>query len=295
MSSIGLINRLSTVVASSAALGMQAAGFAANWRANRLDNSAGAGVPATMSSPWRPPRWDASPQLTSITVLEQQNTAVSHVVNFGDTTIADTSANPTTTQKATPTTYFFDAVLSADHFSRLHITDHPVQNGASIADHAYAIPQRVVLEIGMSDVMDSYVPGQYASGVSKSISAYKKFKDIQKLRIPITLSTRLDQYTNMLIEEIRVPDTNQTVTGLRATIVFKQIRLAIVATDTVSARPDQSQGTNEGSKQPSSVSPALLSSHAPTNFTLPSGTTIPLWSSDPQAPVSLGTGGGSAF
>jgi len=159
------------------------------------------------------------------------------------------------------TTYFFDAVIATDHHSASRFTDHPIQSGASVTDHIYELPSRIVLEVVMSDVMDSFVHGQYATNRSKSISAYQAFKAIKKLRTPLKLTTRLETYENVQIEEIHAPDTNLTIAGLRATIVFKQFFLANIATNTVSARPAVSSTTNKGTEQAVAVSQAISAQH----------------------------------
>ena len=144
------------------------------------------------------------------------------------------------------TTYFFDAVFREDHSLRLVSTNHPVQNGAAISDHAYLIPAQVTMEIGFSDSMDSYVTNQYAGYATKSVGAYAVFTNLQQLRVPITLTTRLAVYENMVLEEIRVHQDQTSFHGLRATLLFKQIFLGNVDKNTLSARTNQSTTTRPG-------------------------------------------------
>lgn len=149
--------------------------------------------------------------------------------------------------------YFFDAVLRADHNTSLRITEHPVQTGAALTDHSFQIPARLTLEIGMSDVMDSFLQGQYTPGAGKSVSAYQTFLALQSARTPLTVVTRLNTYTNMLIRNIDTPDTNKTYYGLRATISLKQILMAYVATQAAVPAAAQQQSvaqTVKGSTQP---------------------------------------------
>src|SRR6185312_10356981 len=99
--------------------------------------------------PWRPPQWSQGPLFSM--------TATSPVT--GDTTA-----------------YVFDAVLVADHDQEAVVTMNPVQTGAAITDHVYIQPARLVIEIKMSDSMQSYNTGagtgQWAANPSKSVSAY---------------------------------------------------------------------------------------------------------------------------
>lgn len=208
---------------------------------------------------YRPPNW-SQPQITSITVVEPAapTEAVSHNIDFG--TGFGPPSTPTIKQSPTTpasTTYFFDAVMRADHSNEMRITEHPIQSGAAISDHAYALPSRVVLEIAMSDAMDSFVSGQYSDFATKSISAYQKLLELKDMRVPLTLTTRLNTYNNMLIEELRASDDIRTLHGLRASVRFKQIIVGTVSVTTQSARPNVSSSSNPGTSQPQAVDQAL--------------------------------------
>jgi hypothetical protein len=173
-------------------------------------------VAPTTNGPFRPPNWGVLPQLYLLTV----------------TLPASQTAAQGSGQPAQPTNYYFDAVFRAEHNEEWRYTQHPVQNGAAISDHVYHMPSKVTLEIGISDLMDSFVSGQYSGGSSKSVTAYQKFVDIANLRIPIKLSTRLFSYDNMIIANIRVNDTRETRWALRAWITFAQIIPAKVSITT---------------------------------------------------------------
>ena len=60
--------------------------------------------------------------------------------------------------------WFFDAFLSINHESKLTITDHPIQSGSSITDHAFLESRTLTFEIGMSDAAKDFVPGQFEGG-----------------------------------------------------------------------------------------------------------------------------------
>ena len=259
------------------------------------------GVPPPTSIPYRPPGWSKGPQKTSVTeVIPQQADVQTNPFILGTPPnqspfLLGGSDQPAMTLPGNPsvaTTYFFDAVLAADHYTSLRITEHPVQIGASIVDHAYAVPARIVLEVLMSDVLDSFIHGQYATDASKSVSAYRTFKAIQARRLPLTLNTHLDTYENMLIEDVRATDTNETVAGARMTVVFRQIIMATIATATVSSRPDRTDTTNEGTIQPLAVDQSILDNHTLEGSQTPiptiGGTTGPTgpktWSSDVFVP-----------
>ena len=159
---------------------------------------------------------------------------------------------------------FFDAIMSTNTQESLTITSHPVQSGANISDHAFRNPTKISMEIMMSDAMAQRVPGQFenggirgvvlgmlGAGGSKSVSAYQRLVELQRLRMPFSVKTRLGYYNNMLIESIDAPDDVNTLHGLRCTVNMTEILVANVATEKVSARAwNTSKGTNKGSVEP---------------------------------------------
>ncbi|MGO4496425.1 phage baseplate protein [Paenibacillus sp. 2RAB27] len=155
--------------------------------------------------------------------------------------------------------WFFDAYLRMTHTSRLIITEHPIQVGAAAADHSYMQPQELTIEVGMSNVAKSYVPGQFSGGYSRAVEAHKVLKSLQALRVPIQVHTRLGLYQNMLIEVLSSPDDYQSLNGLRCTVTFKEIQVAQTATVKISARPQVTDNSNRGIPEPSEPNQSILS------------------------------------
>lgn len=155
---------------------------------------------------------------------------------------------------------YFDAIFSTQHDTSLNITEHPIQTGANVSDHAYEEASKLTFDIGMSDVMTSIIPGQFSSNFSRSVSAYKKLRDLQCKRLPITVVTRLGTYNNMLVETISTSDDNKTLYGLRATVTLKQIFVVSVTTVKISERPHKSEESNEGDQKVIEADEGFLSS-----------------------------------
>lgn len=163
------------------------------------------GSPATAI--WRPPQWSGS--------------------SFGVPALTMTAQNPTTGQQ---TAYVFDGIIRAEHEQRLVITMNPVQTGAAISDNAYVVPASVVVEISMSDAMQSFTTGQWAGGPSRSVNAYQTLCSIQESLTTVQLSTRLRPYTNMMIESVRALESPETRYALKALVTFRKIITATVTT-----------------------------------------------------------------
>ncbi|MDL2289128.1 hypothetical protein LJC32_07145 [Oscillospiraceae bacterium OttesenSCG-928-F05] len=150
---------------------------------------------------------------------------------------------------------YFDAILKTDHTSKITATDHPVESGANITDHAYVEPDEISVEIGVSD--SAIEAGSFGTG-ARSITAFQALRKLQQSRQPFTVVTRLHTYKNMLISSISAPDDFSTMNALKAVIMMREIIIVSTQTVTVSARasaePQKTSTTNSGAKQPDSTS-----------------------------------------
>jgi len=158
--------------------------------------------------------------------------------------------------------YLFDAYFNINHESTLSITEHPVQTGSNISDHAFMQPNTLSFEVGMSDVMKDISNSNYVSfsnDATRSINAYKILRQLQLNRVPINVYTKLWDYKNMLIETTSAPDTNETAYALKASVTLKEIPVATVTTVKISQRPQKSESTNEGDQKAQQADESLLS------------------------------------
>jgi hypothetical protein len=195
---------------------------------------------------YRPVNWIYAPQQYSLTCTLPSSTVTSSSSVNGVTTPGSLSSST----EGQTTTYYFDAVMVAEHVQEAMGTKHPVQVGPAIVDHVYLQPAQVTLQVKMSDAMQSFVNGQYSSVPSKSVSAYQQFLQIQASRVPITLVTRLNTYQNMWIASIRPQDDARTVRGFNGLLRFEQIISASITSQSVSARPNTTNTTNSGNLSP---------------------------------------------
>lgn len=196
------------------------------------------------NGPWTPPQFSQP----ALTILQ---------VNYPPYSLSPKQASTASID------YVFDAVLRLLHKRVMRKTVHPVLTGAAISDHAYIEPTRVSLEIGMSDSMSSYSSDIWSGSATKSISAWQKIKGFQINRNLITLVTRLDTYSNMMIIEAEAPDDYRTKHGLRATIVLEELLSAsVLSIPASSARPDTTDTTSQGTVQGTSPSVSQVEQHA---------------------------------
>lgn len=151
--------------------------------------------------------------------------------------------------------WYFDAIIRMDHNQSQRITQHPVQDGASIADHSFSLPAKLSMEIGMSDVMGSFVPGQWSfestgSVGTRSQAAYQKLLAWKNAGMPLQISTRLDLYTNMVVETISAPDDVFTFHGLKCNVTFQQIFISTVQSEQTGKLPTRKNVVTETKKGP---------------------------------------------
>lgn len=212
------------------------------------------GLSSSQFGPWRPPQW-SKPAMVSITVPATTQTTHSTATPITSGALFQGQSTSTAPVSA-PTTYVFDAVLRLNHSQRLTKTHHPVQNGADLSSHAYLEPAHLVMYVGMSDAMAAYASGldstqppyvaAFTGNPSKSVSAYQQMLTLQAARQPLTVTTRLRTYNNMLITSIEPEEDSRTITGLRMRVEFEQIYTAVIVDTPASARSQDTNSTGLG-------------------------------------------------
>lgn len=124
--------------------------------------------------------------------------------------------------------YFFDGFINVDVASELVITENPVETGSSVVDHSYVKPIEITMQVMMSDVHQSIIPGQFSGGWSRSMTAYKLLKELQSKRIPFSVLCRLGMFENMLLRRVQAADNAETYQGLMAEVTLSEIPMARV-------------------------------------------------------------------
>lgn len=139
--------------------------------------------------------------------------------------------------------------IREEHVDELEITTHPVQQGASIADHAFMLPARLIVECAWSDspqnagLLNGLVAGQtaavtaiksLASGNSASTvrDVYAKLLQLQRKREPFSVTTGKRKYDTMLVKSLAVKTDQKTENILSVTVTLQEI--IIVSTRAVS-------------------------------------------------------------
>lgn len=153
----------------------------------------------------------------------------------------------------------------------LQITEHPVEQGAAITDHAYKRQPDVVLKCGWSnadyaallsspvvdfDEFGSTTQSEYIDAV------YSQLLKLQESRVRFDAVTSRRKYSNVLLQGLRVVHDAKTSGALMLTATLRQIRIVQTKATRLPPRDDQADPSrtaetqNTGSKQAVPATPA---------------------------------------
>ncbi|MBD0984917.1 phage baseplate protein [Klebsiella michiganensis] len=160
-------------------------------------------------------------------------------------------------------------VISEKHNDTLEITEHPVEVGAAISDHAYRRPSEVVMQVGFAgggsllDFLDTTSIG-LSAGLSPK-ETYQELLDLQSSRVPFDVVTGKRLYTNMLIRALEVTTDRTSENVLSAVLTLREVIVTSTTTTQVAAKADMKLGAdtsavqNSGVKTPMPKNESLLS------------------------------------
>lgn len=127
-----------------------------------------------------------------------------------------------------------DVTVSEEHTDEVTVTDHPVEQGANISDHAFANPVRVVIRAGYSN------SGQNAGGNSAYVNQqYQNFIDLKNTRQPFAIITGRRNYSNMVIIGLALTTDETTANAMILTVTCREV--IIVSTQTATVPPADQQ------------------------------------------------------
>jgi len=199
----------------------------ASWNIAKLVNTPAPEVD-TSEYPYRPAEW-----VSRQGGLDSDQTSLVSIVPNSISRLELKTNEESGEEKQITVGYFFDAFIREGHSSAVRVTEHPVQTGANISDHAYNLPDKLHVEIFVSDSMDEVLTGQFTDYETKSVSAYETLRKLKEERQLVNINTRLHFYENMIIESMDVDDDYKTANALKCQIAFRQVIIAYVAKQSV--------------------------------------------------------------
>jgi hypothetical protein len=153
----------------------------------------------------------------------------------------------------------------------IQITEHPVESGVQVSDHAYVRNPEVTIRCGWSNsngflgalgelegiasavnqqlngagldfgalTADSYPSvGGYVSGI------YQQLQDLQQSLRPFTIATTIRTYLNMMMTSLSVTRDQKTSQALMVTAVCRQIKMVSTSSATLPPANNMANPTN---------------------------------------------------
>ena len=150
-----------------------------------------------------------------------------------------------------------DVVISEMHSDQVTVTNHPVDTGADLSDHAIIQPTTVTCTFAWSDssrAINSALDGSILQGMETTKDVYEKLLALMRARQPLRLSTGKRAYENVIITALKTTSSVETESAAIIEITFQEVFMAQAQTVSLSRLKQKNAGrtggkTNRGSQQ----------------------------------------------
>lgn len=128
-----------------------------------------------------------------------------------------------------------DVTVEETHSDEMEITQHPVQQGAAISDHAYKKPMSLKMSVmfGKDDINITY----------------QKLLDLQNKAQLIDVITGKRSYKNMILKSLAVTTNKDTNSILSVTAELTEVIIVSVTVTNVPARTKQKNAGKTGATE----------------------------------------------
>ncbi|EMR8965828.1 phage baseplate protein [Yersinia enterocolitica] len=161
-------------------------------------------------------------------------------------------------------------IISEKHQDALEITEHPVEVGAAVNDHAYKRAPEVTMEVGFAgggSLLDFVDTSTIGLSLGKSPEeVYQELRDLQESRQPFDVITGKRKYSNMLIRGIEVTTDKTTENVLMCVLTLREVIMSQTESIKVADKENMQEGVstsamqNAGTKAPAPANNSLLKS-----------------------------------
>lgn len=125
--------------------------------------------------------------------------------------------------------------------------EHPLETGATVTDHRVLLP--VTAELSMVLSTEDYR------------ATYQQIKELYTRGELLTVQTRVDSFTSMLIEKMPHEETPDMVDGVAVALSLKEAKFVTAQFSPLKvAKPKDSNTVKRGQQQPKEAPPARKSS-----------------------------------
>ncbi|MBW5869192.1 hypothetical protein H0I69_15465 [Yersinia enterocolitica] len=161
-------------------------------------------------------------------------------------------------------------IISEKHQDVLEITEHPVEVGAAVNDHAYKRAAEVTMEVGFAgggSLLDFADTTSIGLRLGKSPEeVYLELIALQDSREPIDVITGKRKYSNMLIRTIEVTTDKTSENVLMCVLTLREVIMSQTESVMVADKDNMQEGVstsamqNTGTKAPAPANKSLLQS-----------------------------------
>ncbi len=138
-----------------------------------------------------------------------------------------------------------DCAIEEMHVDEMAVTEHPVENGAAISDHAYLRPSEVRLHYAWSNSSLSSL-FDFSEGHARRI--YGQLQALQASREPFDVVTGKRRYSNMVLVSVSVTTDRSKEYMLDVTMICRQV--IIVSTQQATLPPAARQAQPQNTEPP---------------------------------------------
>ncbi|WP_432321928.1 phage baseplate protein [Yersinia enterocolitica] len=161
-------------------------------------------------------------------------------------------------------------IISEKHQDALEITEHPVEVGAAVNDHAYKRAAEVTMEVGFAgggSLLDFVDTSTIGLSLGKSPEeVYQELRELQESREPFDVITGKRKYSNMLIRGIEVTTDKTSENVLMCVLTLREVIMSQTESVKVADKENMQEGVstsamqNTGTKAPAPANNSLLKS-----------------------------------
>jgi hypothetical protein len=154
-----------------------------------------------------------------------------------------------------------DALVKESHELRSQITEHPTESGESFCDHVINLPITIQLEGVISNTPLTFIGVTTVNSIANHIKnrsnnmaelAFKMLEEIFSKRTPISISTSLKDYDNMVLESLSIEREGSSTQSLHFKATAKEIRVVNLETikiNTPAPKPERAKPKQRLGKQ----------------------------------------------
>lgn len=152
-------------------------------------------------------------------------------------------------------------VVSEKHVDALEITEHPVETGAPVNDHAYKRASEVTMECGFAgggSILDFVDVSGIGLGIGLSPKdVYQQLLDLQNSRVPFDVVTGKRTYSNMLIRAIEVTTDRTSENVLSCVLTLREVLLTQTQSISVADKANMQEGVSTAAVQDTGTKTAV--------------------------------------